>query len=223
MPALLATITVDHASGDERMEFAFTRAAPGASTGVYALAVIDPPAEPLAKLTLHLPRGARFDTTVPRQCRITPKQLEQADNGVCRKALIGTGRATVGLAPVIESVALVARAYNAPDALLVRFERTDGTGNPRVIKGSVKRNRITLPVSDLTFLPGVQPTLTRVYLNLRSTEDEGPYLEPPPTCDGEWTAGARFTYADGSQRYVSSAAQPCRRPLALTRPATRRS
>jgi hypothetical protein len=210
----------------EKVDISATTTKPGASTGFDWTATYhgsagprqDPPA--LRHLKIKLPRGTRYDTSVPGRCTATDKELMLLGQAACpASSRIGRSRATLkvlGGSPATYEGA----DFNADNQLIELFEsggrplgviRTYARG--RILKGPVPTclsggdppsgcpsDQMVLLANQIT----IQPLSTghrTARRNLATT---------PPTCprSGRWRTPVRFAYSDGSVDRVVTR-QPC--------------
>jgi hypothetical protein len=209
---LAASATPSLAAGPRQSaSVTFTQQAAGANTGL-RIAIDyrnpnDSKAKPYAvqKIVTTLAKGARIDTTVPGQCKLSDAELMANGARDCPPAsLVGTGVVTLSSTDANPSAtADVTLVNNANELIFVVTPR--GTPARMIIRSPIRGNSIT---NEIPRLPGgppdgvtairtadlrIAPVSARVGSRLRN------YITTPPSCPGQnlWSNFAVFNYFDG--------------------------
>jgi hypothetical protein len=210
----------------ERVRISATTTKPGASTGFKWVASYhgasephgDPPA--LRHLAIRLPRGTRYDTSVPGRCGASDQELLALGEAACpASSRIGRSEASLmvlGGGPMTYE----GTDFNADHQLIELFE---ANGRPvGVIRTHARGRMLRGPVP--TCLTGGDPpsgcpsdqmvllsntidigALTKGHANTRRN-----FATTPSRCprSGHWRTHVRFDYADGSVDRILTR-QPC--------------
>lgn len=215
----------------EKVDVGATTTRPAASTGLTWTATYhsstdpgqDPP--PLRRLVIHLPRGTRYDTSVPGQCAATDQELMLLGAAACPpSSRVGTSQVTVKtLSLGVSPSTYQGIDFNADHQLIELFEsggrpvgvaRTYAKGGtldgpvPTCITGGDPPSGC--PFDQLTLISNkieIQP------LSVGSGRHRRNFATTPATCprSGRWTTPVTFYYADGSVDHVVTH-QPCTQP-----------
>lgn len=232
---LLAWAGIAFAEGGPRQtaSFELTQDKPGRSTSERLMFDYVNPADPEAKppavrrVVTVLPRGARFDVSVPDSCGVADADLILHGASACPQgSVVGGGIVTVdtGGPPPTRFVTIdVAFINNAsdPDGELIYLNTVRGSEVRTVIRTDAAPRRGT---ADLGMLPGAPPeggAIDTVDVSLdaitRTIDGERRnYITTPKRCRGRkddphWTTRVEFTYADGVTETVRTPS-PCRNP-----------
>jgi len=187
----------------------------------------DPQAKPPAvrRVVTILPRGGRFDVSVPGSCTASDAELTAKGGAACPPgSAVGGGVVTVDTgAPgpgrfVTADVEFFNNATD-PDGELIFLNTVRGTEARTVIRTDSAPRRGT---SELGMLPGTPPDggaidTVDIHVDNVSREIGGElrhYITTPPVCRGRkgdrhWTGRVQFTYADGVTQTVPTHT-PCR-------------
>jgi hypothetical protein len=167
----------------------------------------DPSAKPPAvrRVATILPRGARFDTSIPGSCTASDAELTAQGAGACpKRSAIGGGIVTVDTgAPgpgrfVTADVEFFNNATD-PEGEFIYLNTVRGTGARTVIRADVKRRRT---ITEAPMLPGTPPdggAIDTVDVKVAAVHTKsGDYITTPRRCPdrGFWRTKVRFTYAD---------------------------
>jgi hypothetical protein len=178
----------------------------------------DPGAKPPAvrRVVTILPRGARYDTSVPGSCTASDAELMAQGAGACpKRSAIGGGVVTVDTGapgPGRIVTADVEFFNNANEFIYVNTVR--GAGARTIIRAEVT-DRLTITPAGM--LPGTPPeggSIDTVDVTVEGVENErGNYITTPPRCpkDRSWTARVRFEY-DGGVAQTMPTENRCRKP-----------
>jgi hypothetical protein len=173
------------------------------------------------KVVTILPRGARYDTSVPAACTASDAELTAQGGAACPpESAIGGGVITVdtGLPGDARIVTADVEFFNNTGEFIY-VNTVRGTAARTIIRASVE-GRLT--VTDAGMLPGTPPdggsidTVDITVENVSATVDGvvRDYITTPKRCRGRkhdrhWTTRVAFTYADGVTQTVPSHT-PCR-------------
>lgn len=233
--ALLAALAVAApapAGDDSRQEVDYTMSEKrlGRSTAERFLVDYRDPADPAGKppavreVVTTLPRGARYDVTVPGSCTASDAELTSQGAQACPpQSAIGGGVVTVdtGLPGPGRFVTADVELFNNaddPDGEFIYLNTVRDSGARTVIRADISR-RARVTVAGM--LPGTPPdggAIDTVDITVAevSREVEGElrhYITTPRRrCprSGHWNMRVRFTYADAVSQMVKSPS-PCKR------------
>jgi hypothetical protein len=229
LTALLGSVAVAPAADDSRQvaSYVLTEQRPGVGTSErFAFDYVnpdDPEAKPPAvrQVTTVLPRGARFDSSVPALCTASDAELTAQGGAACPPAsAIGGGVVTVdtGLPGDARIVTADVEFFNNTDEFIY-VNTVRGTEARTIIRAAVERDRT---ITNTGVLPGAPPdggSIDQVDLEVRnvSAKVDGVthnYITTPKRCRGRksdphWTTRVHFTYADGVTQTVPTHT-PCR-------------
>ena len=165
-------------------------------------------------MTTVLPRGARFDTSVPAACTASDAELTAEGGAACPAgSAIGGGVITVdtGLPGDGRIVTADVEFFNNTDEFIY-VNTVRGTSARTIIRATVEGRRT---VTDAGMLPGTPPdggaidTVEIAVENASATVDgvARNYITTPKRCRGRkddphWTTRVVFTYADGVTQTV---------------------
>ncbi len=179
----------------------------------------DPNAKPPAvrRVVTILPRGARYDTSVPGLCEASDAELVAQGGAACPpESAIGGGVVTVDTGAPGEARIVTADVEffnNTDEFIYVNTAR--GSGARTIIRAAVERDRT---ITDAGMLPGTPPdggSIDTVDLHVDNVSNNGGnYITTPKVCRGRkddrhWTTRVSFTYADGVTQVVPTHT-PCR-------------
>lgn len=177
----------------------------------------DPAAKPpaVSRVATRLPRGARYDASVPESCTASDAELMADGAAACPPgSAIGGGVVTVdtGLPEPARFVTADVEFFNnAEDAAgeFIYLNTVRGTGARTVIRADVRRRR-TITRSGM--LPGTPPDggaidTVNVTVDAVSREVDGAihnYITTPRRCParGSWATRVHFTYPDDVSQTV---------------------
>jgi hypothetical protein len=167
----------------------------------------DPGAKPPAvrRVVTILPRGARYDTSVPGSCTASDAELMAQGAGACpKRSAIGGGVVTVdtGAPGPGRIVTADVEFFNNDEdggGEFIYLNTVRGSGARTVIRADVTRRR-TITLAGM--LPGTPPdggAIDTVDLKVAAVHTKsGDYITTPRRCPdwGFWRTKVRFTYAD---------------------------
>jgi hypothetical protein len=202
-------------------DISFTKPKAGASTGTKSnltASDTDPSVQqPLAasKVVVNFPTGTKFNYKAgPPVCTASDGEIQSTNGAVCSKSKVGSGLAQANVKPLLQTdVALDITAFNGKNKLIFYLVPRGGVGNPLVLKGALKGNKLTTPVPRIEAVggSGVFAVLTSFNLVTKAYSKKGDFFATAPkTCPGKWTTKTNFTYIDGSAKTVTST-QPCKK------------
>jgi hypothetical protein len=210
-------------------DISFTKPKANSSTGIksnISATETDPSIQqPKASsnVVVNFPSGTKFNTKVPPVCSADAATIQQTNGAACEKkgststgnATVGTGQAMANVKPLLNTdVALSIKAYNAKgNKIIFYLVPQGGVGNPLVLTGTTKGNKLSTPVPRIEAVggSGVFAVLTSFVLTTKAISKSGEnYVTTPKSCPGKWTTKTNFTYTDGSSGSVSST-QPCKK------------
>ena len=185
----------------------------------------DPDAKPPAvkKVVTILPKGARYDASVPGSCTASDEQLTLQGAAACPEdSRIGGGVITVdtgvpGPGRIVTADTEFFNNAEDPDGEFIYLNTVRGSSARTVIRADVTR-RTT--VTEAGMLPGTPPdggaidtvdvVVTRVVRRVDGKRRA--YITTPPRCrrSKRWIAKVRFTY-DGDYSQTVATANPCKR------------
>jgi hypothetical protein len=217
--AVLAFGGVAAAELQQSADISFTKPKANSSTGTKSSLTAsdtDPSVQqPLAasNVVVNFPSGTKFNYKAgPPVCTASAGQIQSTNGSVCNKSKVGTGVAMANVKPLLQTdVALDITAYNGKNKLIFYLVPRGGVGNPLVLVGSLKGNKLTTPVPRIEAVggSGVFAVLTSFNLVTRAYSKNGQFFATTPkTCPGKWTTTTNFTYIDGSKKAITST-QPC--------------
>jgi hypothetical protein len=185
----------------------------------------DPEAKPPAvkQVVTILPKGARYDASVPGSCTASDEQLTLQGAAACpENSRIGGGVITVdtgvpGPGRIVTADTEFFNNAEDPEGEFIYLNTVRGTGARTVLRADVTK-RTTITTAPM--LPGTPPdggaidTVDVEVLRIVRTIDgeRRAYITTPPTCPRRktWVAKVRFSYnADVSQTVAT--ANPCKR------------
>jgi hypothetical protein len=185
----------------------------------------DPAAKPRAvtRVVTILPRGARYDTSVPGSCTASDEELELQGGAACPPdSAIGGGVVTVDTgAPdpgriVTADVEFFNNAEDT-DGEFIYVNTVRGSTARTVIRADVTKRRT---VTNLDMLPGTPPdggaidTVDVVVAKVVRTigGKRRSYIRTPRRCRAgrRWIAKVRFSYGDDYSQLVTTP-NPCKR------------
>jgi hypothetical protein len=211
----------------ETLESLFTTTQPNTPSGFSFTgryhAAGDPAGDPpyMRRMTFYIPRGLRYDTSVPERCSASDLELATFGAGACPAgSRLGGGTSTSKFLGRFPSTLIVDVFNNTNEQIILA--RSPGLS-------TVARGRITsraVEWASPTCFPSVQPAGCPVddALQVDSSISVAPYtktsqgvvrsyLTTPPSCPaaGHWETPIRLWWADGSVDTVVTE-QPCTRP-----------
>jgi hypothetical protein len=185
----------------------------------------DPDAKPPAveKVVTILPRGSRYDPSVPGSCTASDAELTAQGAAACPEdSAVGGGVITVdtgvpGPGRIVTADAQFFNNAEDPEGEFIYLNTVRDTGARTVVRADVTRRR-TITVAPL--LPGIPPdggAIDTVDVDVAKVvrtidgERRG-YITTPPRCprSKSWVARVRFTY-DGDYSQTVPTANGCRR------------
>jgi hypothetical protein len=226
--ALLVTGTAAFAAGDydrQAAEYTLTEQRPSRGTSEHFVFDYVNPDDPNAKppavrrVVTILPRGARYDTSVPDVCTASDAELMAQGGAACPAgSAIGGGVITVdtGAPGDARIVTADVEFFNNVDQFIY-VNTVRGTDARTVIRAEVDRDRT---ITNADMLPGTPPdggAIDTVDIHVDNVSyGSRNYITTPPVCRGRrsdphWTARVQFTYADGVSQTVPSHTA-CKRP-----------
>jgi len=183
----------------------------------------DPEAKPPAvrHVVTVLPRGGRYDASVPASCTATDAELTAMGGAACPEdSAIGGGVVTVdsgtpGPARIVTADVEFFNNAEDPDGEFIYVNTIRDTGARTIIRADVRKRRT---ITNAGMLPGFPPdggaidTVDLHVDDVRRTVDgeERAYITTPPSCrpKGTWLPRVKFTYADGVSQVVRTEV-PC--------------
>jgi hypothetical protein len=185
----------------------------------------DPDAKPPAvkKVVTILPRGARYDASVPGSCTASDAELTAQGAAACPEdSRIGGGVITVdtgmpGPARIVTADTEFFNNAEDPDGEFIYLNTVRGTSARTVLRADVTKRR-TITTSPM--LPGTPPdggaidtvdvVVTRVVRRIDGKRRA--YITTPRRCPRSktWVARVKFTYGDDYSQIVPTA-NPCKR------------
>ncbi|HKP88542.1 MAG TPA: hypothetical protein VJT75_01080 [Thermoleophilaceae bacterium] len=197
----------------------FTSTVPGTVTGsvldVHFQNPDNPSLKPYAasRMVIHMPTGARMDTTVPPQCHATDAEIYALGFDACpEETRIGQGLAESDNGNGTTSKTTLRHFNNQDEVVGV------GQNNDIPVIRTIDRTRIEgdTTTSNFPLFPGVPPP--EPYTPVKDLDitiepygtNERPYARTPPTCpaNGSWKFKIDFTYRDGVTETLVSRS-PC--------------
>ena len=201
------------ASGDRQVASAeFTRAAPGASTGLDIEIDYMNPADPAGKppavreIKLRLARPSRIDTGALPVCEADNATLQTSGAAACPDSRLGDGAVVLdtGFPEPGRFLATDLTLLNATDEVIVLFQERE-SGARLASRASIEGDTIT---TTAPLLPGTPPDGAAVDTVSETFERAAApgYLTTPKRCPprGYWRNRFRFTYDDGTVQRVLS-------------------
>ena len=185
----------------------------------------DPAAKPPAvtQVVTILPRGARYDTSVPGSCTASDEELELQGGAACPPdSAIGGGVVTVdtGVPGPGRTVTADVEFFNNaedPDGEFVYVNTVRGSSARTVIRADVTNRRT---VTNVDMLPGTPPdggaidtVDVKVAQVVRTIDGKRrSYITTPRRCPAgrRWIAKVRFSYGDDYSQVVATP-NPCKR------------
>jgi hypothetical protein len=186
----------------------------------------DPDAKPPAvqKVVTVLPRGGRYDPSVPGSCTAGDEELMASGAAACPEdSAIGSGVITVdtgvpGPGRIVTADAQFFNNAEDPDGEFIYLNTIRDTGARTVVRADATRRRT---ITTAPLLPGTPPDggsidtvdvkVTRVVRTVDGVRRS--YITTPPGCPRSrtWLARVRFIYGDDYSQVVATP-NPCRRP-----------
>ena len=182
----------------------------------------DPEAKPPAvqKVTTILPRGGRYDTSVPGLCTATDAELIAQGGSACpADSAIGGGVVTVdtGAPGDARIVTADVEFFNNTDEFIY-VNTVRGSGARTIIRAAVERRQT---ITNAGMLPGTPPDggaidTVDIHVDNVTREVDGElrnYITTPSVCRGRrsdphWTTRVEFGYGDGVTQTVPTQT-PC--------------
>jgi hypothetical protein len=212
----------------ETLDSTFTTTQPNAPagfgfTGRYHAAG-DPAGDPpyMRKMVFYIPRGLRYDTTVPERCSASDLELATFGAAACPAgSRLGGGTSSTKFLGTFPSTLSVDVFNNTDEQIILGHS----PGLSTVARGRIHPDG-SVEWASPTCFPTVQPAGCPVddALQLESSVSVAPYtrssggvvrsyLTTPPTCPavGHWETPIRLWWADGSVDTVTTE-QPCTPP-----------
>ena len=185
----------------------------------------DPEAKPPAvrKVVTILPKGARYDASVPGSCTAGDEELMMQGAAACPEdSRIGGGVITVdtgipGPGRIVTADSEFLNNAEDPDGEFIYVNTVRGTGARTVIRADVTKRRT---ITNAGMLPGTPPdggaidtvdvVVTRVVRRIDG--ERRAYITTPTRCPRSktWVAKVRFVY-DGDVSQTVATANPCKR------------
>ena len=180
-----------------------------------------PPA--VKKVVTVLPRGGRYDPSVPGSCTATDEELMVQGAAACpADSAIGGGVITVdtgvpGPGRIVTADTEFFNNAEDPEGEFIYLNTVRDTGARTVIRADVTRRRT---ITNAGMLPGTPPDggaidtvdveVTKV-VRVVDGKRRG-YITTPDTCPrrGTWFARVRFTYGEDDTQVVATE-NPCKR------------
>jgi hypothetical protein len=222
--ALAAAAPLALAQGEgayQTSSYTLSQKAPGKSASEHFVFDYADPADPagkppaVRKVTTILPKGARYDTSVPEACTASDAELTLSGGAACPEgSAIGGGVITVDTGaegPGRFVTADVEFFNNTNEFIYVNTVR--GTTARTIIRAEVT-DRLT--ITEAGMLPGTAPdggAIDKVDVTVAGVHNErGNYITTPQRCprDRTWTARVRFEYDGGISQTVPTD-NPCRK------------
>ena len=177
----------------------------------------DPDAKPpaVSRVVTVLPRGARYDTTVPGSCAASDAELTAKGAAACPEAsAIGGGVVTVdtgapGPARIVTADVEFFNNAADPEGEFIYLNTVRDTEARTVIRADVTRRRT---ITEAGMLPGTPPeggAIDTVDVTVAKVRGEGSaYITTPHRCParGFWRPRVRFRYQDGTVQTDASRA-----------------
>lgn len=224
--AAIAVATLAQAAGDydrQAAEYLLTEQRPERGTSeTFVFDYVnpdDPDAKPPAvrKVITILPRGGRYDTSVPGLCEASDAELMAQGGAACPpESALGGGVVTVDTGAPGDGRFVTADVefFNNTDEFIY-VNTVRGSSARTIIRAAVERDRT---ITDAGMLPGTPPdggAIDTVDLHIANvTKDGRNYITTPKVCRGRkddrhWTTRVEFTYGDGVTQTVPTHT-PCR-------------
>ena len=183
----------------------------------------DPEAKPPAvkRVVTVLPRGARYDASVPGSCTASDAELTAQGAAACPEdSRVGGGVITVdtgvpGPGRIVTADTEFFNNAEDPDGEFIYLNTVRGTGARTVVRADVTKRRT---ITEASMLPGTPPdggaidTVDVVVERVKRRIDgeRRAYITTPPRCPRSrtWTAKVRFTYGEDYSQTVPTA-NPC--------------
>ena len=195
LTAFLAFGGVASADFTQTADITFTKPTAGASSGIKTSikatetdpTVLQPKAA--SKVVVNFPKGTKFDGKAAKQCKASAGQIQATNGGACRGTQIGSGLAMANVKPLLNTdVGLTINAYNATNNHIIFYLVPQAAvGNPLVLTGTIKGNKLTTPVPRIEAVggSGVFAVLTDFELVTKAARSGGSnFLTTPKTCPG---------------------------------------
>ena len=208
--------------------FTLTEQRPGRGTAAQLVFDYQNPDDPNAKppavrrVVTILPRGARFDTSVPEQCTATDAELMAEGGAACPPgSAVGGGVVTVdtGFPGDARIVTADVEFFNNADELIF-LNTVRGSAARTVIRAAAEPRRT---ITEPGMLPGTPPDggaidTVDIHIDNVTREVDGAlrnYITTPRVCRGRkhdrhWTTRVQFAYGDGVTQTVPTRT-PCLR------------
>jgi hypothetical protein len=186
----------------------------------------DPDAKPPAvkRVVTLLPRGARYDASVPGSCTASDAALTAQGGAACPEdSRVGGGVITVdtgmpGPGRIVTADTEFFNNAEDPDGEFIYLNTIRDTGARTVLRADVTRRKT---ITEAPLLPGTPAdggaidTVDVVVDRVKRTVDgeRRAYITTPPRCPRSrtWTAKVRFTYGEDHSQTVSTANSCMRR------------
>jgi hypothetical protein len=185
----------------------------------------DPEAKPPAvkKVVTILPKGARYDASVPGSCTASDAELTAQGAAACPEdSRIGGGVITVdtgmpGPARIVTADTEFFNNAEDPEGEFIYLNTVRGTGARTIVRADVTKRRT---ITEAGMLPGTPPdggaidtvdvVVTRVVRRIEG--ERRAYITTPPRCTRSktWFARVKFVY-DGDVSQTVATANPCKR------------
>lgn len=228
---LLATLAIGAAAlagYDSRQEASYTlgEQRPGRATSERFLFDYVNPDQPDAKppavtrVVTKLPRGARYDASVPGSCTAPDPELIAMGGGACPpESAIGGGVVTVdtgvpGPGRIVTADVEFFNNSTDPEGEFIYLNTVRGSGARTVIRADVTGRKT---ITEAGFLPGTPPDggaidtvdLTVAEVSRVIDGERRAYITTPRVCRGRrgdrhWTTRVRFAYGDGEKQTVNT-------------------
>lgn len=217
--AVLGSVAAAPAADDSRQSatYMLTEQRPASGTSERFFFDYVNPADPQGKppavrrVVTILPRGARFDSSVPALCTASDAELTAEGGAACPpESAIGGGVITVdtGLPGEGRIITADVEFFNNTDEFIY-VNTVRGTEARTIIRAAVEGRRT---VTDADMLPGTPPdggAIDTVDIEVQNVTSPagGNYITTPKRCRGRkadphWTTRVEFTYADGVTQTV---------------------
>jgi hypothetical protein len=175
----------------------------------------DPEAKPPAvtKVTTVLPKGGRYDPTVPGSCTASDAELMAQGASACPgDSAIGGGVVTVdtgvpGPGRIVTADVEFFNNAEDPEGEFIYLNTVRDGGARTVIRADVTRRRT---ITEAGMLPGTPPdggAIDTVDLTVEEVASDGSaYITTPGVCRarGYWTTRVRFAYGDDVSQVVKT-------------------
>jgi hypothetical protein len=221
----LATVAVAQYGGSDgsrqEAEYTLSEREPSSPTAEHFLFDYVNPSDPEAKppavqrVTTVLPKGGRYDPTVPGSCTASDAELTAQGSAACPEdSAIGGGVVTVdtgvdGPGRIVTADVEFFNNAEDPEGEFIYLNTVRDSGARTVIRADVTRRRT---ITEVGMLPGTPPdggaidTVDVTVDEVVGESDGAAYITTPGICRarGYWTARVRFTYADEASQVVKT-------------------